>query len=314
MCLYDAAEPPEPRVFVRGNPSRPGDSVPRRFPTVLGGKPFPHGSGRRDLASAITDDANPLTARVLANRVWMYHFGDPLVESPSDFGLRTPKPVQADLLDHLATSLRIGGWSLKALHREIVRSNAYRQTSADRPGCHGTDPENKLYWRAHPRRLEFEAMRDAMLFVSGRLDTSMFGRPVDVANDPANRRRTVYGLVDRQSLPGSYRAFDFASPDASAERRPQTTVPQQALFGLNSPFVTEQAKAVAARPEVAGSNDPAAKVFALYALILQRPPDPDEVKLGVAFAAAPPDPATKLGPWERFAQVLLLANEFLFVD
>lgn len=314
MCLYDSTELPKPRVFVRGNPARPSDLVPRRFPSILGGTEFPHGSGRRDLADAITEPNNPLTARVLANRVWMHHFGEPLVDTPSDFGIRTPKPVQAELLDYLASSLRTHGWSLKHLHREIVRSNAYRQVSADRPDARKADPENRLVWRANPWRLEFEVMRDSMLFVSGRLDTAMFGRPVDVANDPTNRRRTVYGLVDRQSLPGSFRAFDFASPDQSAERRPRTTVPQQALFGLNSPFVLEQAKALAARPEVAGSIDPAAKVFALYTLILQRVPDPDEVKLGVAFAAAVPDPASKLGPWERFAQVLLLTNEFLFVD
>jgi hypothetical protein len=317
LCLYDALEMPVNRVFVRGNSSRPGAIVPRRFLTILGGKdsaPFTHGSGRLDLARAIVDPNNPLTARVIANRVWMHHFGEPLVDTPSDFGVRTSRPVQSELLDHLASTLRSGGWSLKKLQREIVLSNTYRQASADRPDAHRLDPENRLLWRANPRRLDFESMRDAMLAVSGRLDPAMFGRPVDVAGDPLNRRRTIYGIVDRQNLPTVYRAFDFASPDLSAERRTQTTVPQQALFGLNSQFVAEQAKALAARPEVAGTADPAAKVFALYVLVLQRMPTAEEVRLGVAFAQAARDPKSKLGPWEQWAQVLLLTNEFLFLD
>ncbi len=316
MCLFDSPESSEPRVFIRGNPSRPGPSIARRNLTILGGSSFGPGSGRLDLAKAIVDPSNPLTARVFVNRVWMHHFGEPLVDAPSDFGVRTAKPMQAALLDHLSANFMAGGWSIKKLHREIVLSNAYRQASTDRPDARKQDPENRLVWHANRRRLDFEAMRDAMLSVSGRIDNQLYGRPSDAANDPNHRRRTVYGNVDRQSLPGIFRAFDFASPDQSAERRTFTTVPQQALFALNSPFVTVQARAIAARPEVTSPTDPAGKAKALYRLVLQREPTVNEIKLAIEFAAAASTEPTKsqLGPWEQWAQVLLLTNEFVFVD
>lgn len=316
MCLQDLHTPSEPRIFVRGNPSRPGEMVARRNLSVLGSQPFGPGSGRLDLARTIVDPKNPLTARVFVNRVWMHHLGEPLVSSPSDFGVRTAAPVHQALLDHLAFDFVKQGWSIKKLHREIVLSSAYRQSSADREDARGKDPENRLLWRANRRRLDFESMRDAMLAVSGRLDDKLYGRPVEIANDASQRRRTVYGMVDRQSLPGVFRAFDFASPDASAERRNFTTVPQQALFAMNSPFVATQAKALAARPEVAAAPDPEAKVRTLHRLALQRNPTTDEIQLALNFVAAANKDATKsqLGPWEQWAQVLLLTNEFLFVD
>jgi hypothetical protein len=199
------------------------------------------------------------------------------------------------------------------------------------------------------KRLDLEAMRDSLLALSGRLERRIGGRPVDVAGDPLCRRRTVYGLVDRQSLPGLYRSFDFASPDQSADRRPRTTVPQQALFGLNAPFMVEQAHALAYRPEVMGEADPARRVSALYRLILCRAPSAGEVRLALDFLDAaqksqdareeglsPSSPTprprnegegelrpllrlkpgwtTNLGPWGQYAQVLLLTNELLFLD
>src|SRR5262249_31790335 len=154
--------------------------------------------------------------------------GEPMVSTPSDFGTRSTPPSHPELLDHLAGRLKDEGWSLKALHRQIVLSRTYRQSGFDRPERRKVDPENRLLWRFPRHRLDLEAMRDAMLFVAGRLDGRMGGRPVDVAGDAGNRRRTIYGMVDRQSLPTTFRAFDFASPDQSAERRPRTTVPQQA--------------------------------------------------------------------------------------
>jgi hypothetical protein len=142
---------------------------------------------------------------------------------------------------------------------------------------------------------------------------------VDVVNDAQNRRRTVYGLVDRQGLPGLFRAFDFANPDQSAERRPQTTVPQQALFGMNAPFVLEQARALAARPEIAGAANPPQRVAALYRLVLGRKPNADEVRLALDFVAAAEQARqqpqkSQLDPWQEYAQVLLLTNEMMFVD
>ncbi|AMV37745.1 PSD1 and planctomycete cytochrome C domain-containing protein [Planctomyces sp. SH-PL62] len=319
MVLVDADEPYTPRIFVRGNPAQPGDVVPRRFLRVLAGdeaKPFANGGGRLDLANAIADPANPLTGRVIVNRVWMHHFGEPLVSTPSDFGERSNPPSHPELLDDLAARFVEEGWSLKNLHRLIVLSATYRQASADRPDCRKVDPENKLIWRANRRRLDFEAMRDTLLFVSGRLDATMHGKPVDVANDPRNARRTVYGLVDRQSLPAVFRAFDFASPDASAERRPLTTVPQQALFGMNAPLVVEQARALADRPDVGGATAPPEAIQALYRLILARPAEPDEVETAARFLrslADEPDGST-LAPRAQLAQVLLITNEMMFVD
>jgi hypothetical protein len=336
MVLVDAEEVHDPRLFVRGDPSRPGARVPRQFLRVVAGekrRPFTTGSGRLDLARAITDPGNPLTARVLVNRVWMHHFGEPLVDSPSDFGLRTPPPTHPELLDWLAcefvgqafqpdsSAVRQAGkpdlrWSLKKLHRTLLLSAAYRQASFDRPECRRVDPDNRLLWRMNRRRLDFEAMRDTLLAVAGRLDRRMYGRPVDVAGDQGNARRTVYGLVDRQSLPGVFRAFDFASPDTSSERRPRTTVPQQALFGMNSPFVLHQARALAGRPDVAGETEPARRVAALYRLVLTRPPAPAEVGLALEFvtSATKGRDKSRLDPWQQFAQVLLLTNELMFVD
>jgi len=318
MALQDADDLTDPRIFVRGNPSQPGERIPRRFLQVLAGddpRPFTHGAGRLDLAQAIADPKNPLTARVIVNRVWMRHFGEPLVSTPSDFGTRSNPPSHPELLDDLAARFMEGGWSIKNLHRTILLSSAYQQSSRDRPECREVDPENQLLWRANRRRLDFEAMRDTLLLVSGRLDSRMFGRPVDVAGDPVNARRTVYGLVDRQSLPAVYRAFDFANPDSSSERRPLTTVPQQALFGMNAPMVVEQARALAARPEIAGESDPEAKIQNLYHLVLSREAEPEELALAQNFLDAPaePEPPTldRLG---QLAQILLITNELMFLD
>ena len=179
------------------------------------------------------------------------------------------------------------------------------------------DPENKFLSRYARRRLDLEAMRDTLLFISGRLDLTMGGRPVDVAGDPLNGRRTVYGLVDRQNLPALFRSFDFAVPDQCVERRPRTTVPQQALFALNSPFVMEQTRALVAQPGIAGEPNPARRVEALFRRVLGREPTKSETAAAERFVAAAqaetqlPDGLT---PWEQFAQILLATNELVFVD
>jgi hypothetical protein len=331
-------------VLKRGNATNPGEEVPRRFLDIISGdkrETFHEGSGRLEMAKLIASRDNPLTARVMVNRVWQHHFGRGIVTTPSDFGTRSTPPSHPELLDDLAARLRDEGWSLKALHRLIVLSRTYRQSSFDRPGCRKVDPENRLLWHYPRRRLDLESMRDAMLFVAGRLDGRMGGRSVDVAGDPANRRRTVYGLVDRQSLPTFFRAFDFASPDQSAERRPRTTVPQQALYSMNAPFVIEQARALAARSEVAGASTTEGRIAAIYRAALGRMPTAVERRVATLFLAPSdrrteppptgrradssvgggsgprPDPARASGTlsrWEQFAQVLLMTNEFLFVD
>jgi hypothetical protein len=200
----------------------------------------------------------------------------------------------------------------------ILLSRTYQQASHDRPECRKVDPENKLLWRSQRRRLDFESMRDTLLFISGRLDKAPGGRPVDIVGDAKNVRRTMYGLVDRQTLPGLYRTFDFPVPDGSIERRPSTTVPQQALFGLNSPFMLEQAKALVARPELDKATTPEDKIKALHRLVLQRDPDVEETDLALRFLAQTKmdhkGPMPPLTPWQQYAQVLLLTNELMFVD
>jgi hypothetical protein len=321
MVVRDKPAPTEPVVFVRGNPGRRGDPVPRRFLEVIAGKerqPFAKdASGRLDLAKAIADPTNPLTARVIVNRVWQHHFGEGLVRTPSDFGTRAEPPTHPALLDWLAADFVEGGWSVKRLHRAILLSAAYQQSSLDRstdePRLAEVDPTNRLLWRMNPRRLEFESMRDATLAVAGRLDPVLGGRPVDLfgADSP---RRTVYGFVNRNDLPGVWRSFDFPSPDVSIAERPETTVPQQTLFGMNSPFVVGQAKALAARPEVARAATPKEKVAALYRTALQRDPTDAELRDATAFLSGEPMSGSHLSRTEQFAQVLLLTNEFLFID
>ena len=321
MVLRDKQNPVEPVVFIRGNPGRRGDQVPRRFLEVIAGKERPtfskDASGRLDLAKSITDPSNPLTARVIVNRVWQHHFGEGIVRTPSDFGTRADPPTHPELLDWLASEFIAHGWSLKWLHREMLLSASYQQASVDRsakdPRIASIDPINTLLWRMNPHRLEFEAMRDATLAVAGRLDPALGGRPINLF-DADSPRRTVYGYVNRNDLPGVWRSFDFPSPDGSVAERPETTVPQQALFAMNSPFVINQAKSLAGRAEVAAANSPAEKVTVLYQLALQREPTSEERETAVHFLDQPKAEGAELDRVQQLAQVLLLTNEFVFVD
>jgi hypothetical protein len=318
MVLMDAGPPMTPHVFLRGNPSSPGPAVPRQFLNVLSKesrRPFKDGSGRLELARAIASKDNPLTARVLVNRLWLHHFGTSLVNTPSDFGLRSEPPANPELLDYLAWRFMEGGWSIKKMHRLIMLSCVYQQSSADNPACAKVDPENRLWWRFQRRRLDLEALRDSLLAVSGKLDRKMGGAAVDILEAPFSGRRTVYGFIDRQNLPGLFRTFDFASPDATSPQRYQTTVPQQALFLLNSPFILKQTRSLLDRPEVTGQTTNQAKIQMMHRLVYGRSADAEEVRLGERFlAAAEPPGANGLTAWERYGQVLLLANEFVFVD
>jgi hypothetical protein len=310
--LLDLPTPYQPYVFLRGNPNNRGESVRRQFLDFLAGpnaRPFQHGSGRLELARAIVDRQNPLTARVLVNRVWLHHFGKGLVGTPSDFGLRSEPPTHPELLDHLATTFMDNGWSIKKLHRLLVLSAAYQQSSADRPDARRVDPENALLWRMNRCRLDFEATRDALLSVTGRLDRTIGGPPLkDILGGAP--RRTVYGLVDRLQVPGLYRAFDFPSPDTSSPQRDSTTIPQQALFLMNNPFVIASAQQLVQLPEIAAEKDCGRRVEHLYRRLYGRAPTADEVNLAEAFTGGGVDSIR----WARYAQGLLMANEFVFVD
>lgn len=309
MVLEDA-EPFQPYVFLRGNPSQRGPSVPRQFLEVLSGparKPFTDGSGRLELAKAIASPQNPLTARVWVNRVWAYHFGQGLVTTPSDFGVRTPPPSHPELLDWLTRRFIDSGWSTKQLHRLIVLSRTYQQASVGPLA----DPDNRLLSRQNRQRLDFESLRDAMLRVSGALDPSIGGRSVDIFKAPYTKRRSVYAFIDRQNVPSPFRSFDVASPDQHVPMRYQTTVPQQALFLMNHPFVAEMAKALAARTANVSAMDD--RLDALYRHALARSPRTEEREAARQFLEAT-EQAPGFGPWEQLAQVLLISNEFAFVD
>lgn len=317
MAMADKARPHNSPVFLRGNPGTKGPEVPRRFLEVLSTEtpvPFTNGSGRLELARAIANPANPLTARVFVNRVWLHHFGAGLVSTPGDFGVRTEVPVQRELLDHLAATFMENGWSLKKLHRVIVLSATYQQSSDASARNLAADPENHYLHHMNRRRLDFESLRDTLLAVSGRLDLQIGGLPVDLGAEPAPTRRTVYALIDRQNLPGVFRTFDFANPDVSNQGRFYTTVPQQALALMNSPFVREQAEHLVQRAEVTRANDNQGKIQALYQLIWQRTPEKAELRLGEQFLGNQTTKSKAQPPWAKYAQALLLSNELMFLD
>lgn len=321
MALVDRENPVEPVVFVRGQASRPGKAVPRRFLGFISDgerEPFENGSGRLEMAEAIADPENPLTARVWVNRVWGRYFGAPLVQTPSDFGLRAPEPEHSELLDYLAVYLQENDGSLKRLSRLIVTSAAYRQSSVREDGGYlEADPENRYLWKMSRKRLEFEPMRDQMLAISGELDLRQGGRPVEITEPPFSNRRSVYGFIERQNLPALFRTFDFASPDTTSPKRFVTTVPQQALYMMNSPWAINRAKGLAQRVP-AGSERVA--IERLYQLVLSREPSAEEIRRSEAFLdgfdalSEPADGEASLSAIETLAQALLISNEALFVD
>ncbi len=299
MAVEDVPHPVPAHVFLRGNPNNPGALAPPRFLSALGGddeKVFREGSGRLELARAIIDPENPLTVRVIVNRVWMHHFGSGLVRTPSDFGFRGDPPTHPELLDYLAVKFVQDGWSLKKLHRLIMMSAAYRQSSADNEAARATDPDNLLLWRVNRRRLEIESVRDAMLAAGGRLDLTAGGIPFSLSAEPSTPRRSVYGFIERGRVPAMLAAFDFASPDQHAPMRFVTTVPQQSLFFLNSPFVVENVRHLISRPEIVKVSDPSLRIRELYRAVLGRDPEKWEVESGLRFVSAERDDAPAVVP------------------
>jgi hypothetical protein len=314
MVLVDTPTPIEPVIFRRGNPSNRGERVPRRFLGFLSGEKrqaFTKGSGRLELAQAIASKDNPLTARVMVNRLWMHHFGRGIVATPGDFGLRWSPPSHPELLDWLAGEFVRSGWSIKHVHRRIVTSAAYRQASAIHGKGRASDPDNVLLWRMNRQRLDLEGLRDALLAVAGQLDRRIGGPSVSDGLSPGMRRRTVYSFVDRLNVPGLFRTFDFPSPDATSPARDATTVPQQALFLMNSPFVLHQARSLAARPDVTAPSRLEDRIRRLYRILYGRNPDSEEIQLGRAYLDESKGGAQT---WKRYVQALLLGNEFVFVD
>jgi Protein of unknown function (DUF1553) len=248
---------------------------------------------------------------VIVNRVWKHHFGTGLVETPSDFGSQGARPSHPQLLDDLTARFMANGWSIKWLHREILLSATYQQTSADDPRKHTVDPDNRWLWRMNRRRLEVEVWRDAMLAVAGNLSLERGGAPQELS-DPKNRRRTLYGTVKRRELNDLLRLNDFPDPTAHSAGRVPTTTPLQQLFVLNGPFIQRQAAALAQRLKVEVGEGIDARVRRAYLLLYGRPATEAQVKLAVEYLAAGDGSRDAL--WEQYAQVLLGSNEFLFID
>jgi cytochrome c553 len=325
-------------LAIRGNLLRPGPEAPRRFLRIVAGDDpprFTQGSGRRELAAAITSPTNPLTWRVAVNRVWQQHFGFGLVRTPSNFGTLGEKPSHPELLDWLADRFAKGSgargqgraadsdshpsplsphpYSLKNLHRSIVLSATYRQDSASRDSAFAVDGDNRLLWRMHPRRLDVEAWRDSLLSATGELDLKVGGPPIDDIAQSA--RRTLYASVsrngDRFASDTFLRMFDFPVPRATSEGRTSSVVPQQSLFLMNSPFMVARARALAARLQREAATD-ADRIDRAYLLLYGRRPTADERTLGTEFLQTPSSSQERLTSWQQYAQVLLSASETMY--
>jgi hypothetical protein len=321
-------------IQIRGNPANPGAVVSRRFLSVLSAvnppPTFRNGSGRLELANAILNEGAPLSARVAVNRIWQHHFGRGLVATPSNFGSQGERPTHPELLDDLTVRFTQNGWSVKRLHRDMMLSAAYRQSSTDdlrllteepdhpstnppeASGPRAIDPGNRWLWRMNRRRLEIEAWRDAMLVVSGNLDARM-GGPSSELSDVNHRRRTIYGTVHRRELDQMLGMHDFPDPNSHSPVRQSTTTPLQQLFVLNSPFMTQQSGALATR--LTASNEAETRVHDAYQLLYARDPTNVEVRLAMEFlTSGNPEKRTPEQRWQQYFQVLLGGNEFLFID
>lgn len=309
-ALADKEQPTNEHVHIRGSKDHLGDEVQRRFLQVLcegEPAPFESGSGRLELARAIASQSNPLTARVMANRIWMHHFGRGIVNTPSNFGMMGERPTHPKLLDYLASRFVESGWSVKALQREILLTDVYRRSSRDVSANSEIDPENRLLWRANRRRLDAESLLDSVLALSGRLSTEWGGppRPWDIEG---KQGRTVYRFVSRRRLDVRLGLFDFPNPNRTSPQRFGTNTPLQGLFFLNSDLLMEQAVALAERLEADVGRDMDARIRRGYRLVFGRDPTGKELALTRRFAVNADD------SWSRLAQTWLISNEFLYVN
>lgn len=303
QTIQDIKAPHDIRLAIRGDANNRGDVVPRQLPSILeDGTPnhFTKGSGRLELAEGIADPANPLTARVMVNRIWLHHFGRGIVETPSNLGNNGARPSNQELLDYLAARFVENGWSVKAIHREIMLSATYQRSSENIAANQAVDPDNRLLWRANWQRMDAETLRDSLLYVAGDLDLQAGGPPAPL-NDKF-RRRTVYGAVSRRKLDSMLALFDFPNPNNTSEQRVVTNVPLQRLFMMNSVFVEQQAAGLTKRL----TGDDNERMRQAYRILYGRPPSPEEARLGLAFV--------RKSNWNEYARVLLNSNEFEWVN
>ncbi len=303
-------KPHDLSVMIRGDVNKTGPVAERAFLSVLspdGKVRFDRGSGREQLADAIVDRSNPLTARVIVNRVWTELIGQPLVRTPSNFGRLGETPTHPELLDDLAVRFMDNGWSLKWLQREIVLSSTYAQSSQIDVSKSSIDPQNRLLWRMPRRRLSVEAYRDAVLAVAGRLDHQV-GGPSLKPDDPQSHRRTLYSEISRMDLNPMLARFDFPDPNAHSPKRFETTTPLQKLFLLNSPFLVHQSEALAQKLASHGGSR-RSRIEHAYTLLFGRQPTEQECLLGESFVDRGGEE-----DWEQYAQALLISNEMFMID
>ena len=301
-------------LYERGDVENPGPLVPRGYLQVLSkGEPlkFTQGSGRKELAQMIAERSNPLTARVMVNRLWDQFFGKPLARTTSNFGHMGDLPTHPELLDDLASRFMASRWSIKGLVREMVLSATYRQSSMGSAANEQLDQANTNYWRMERRRMNIEQFRDSVLAVAGSLD-AVGGKSADV-NDADNHRRTVYAKVSRRELNKTLMLFDYPDANVHAARRSTSITPTQKLFVMNSPFILAQAKALAARLQRMKGTDDEARIRFAYELLFAREPQGEELTLAKEFITqTAPNPT--LSPWDQFVQALLTTNEMMYVD
>lgn len=306
-------KPTDLNVQIRGDVKNKGELVQRAFPQIFfpePAAPFTQGSGRLELADQIVRRDNPLTARVIVNRVWALLFGQPIVGTPSNFGILGEPPTHPELLDDLSVRFMENGWSIKWLCREILLSTTWRQSSDLHPAGQSADPANRLIWRMNRRRLDVESWRDSILLATGQLDRSVGGKSID-PTQPEESRRTVYSKVSRLDLNPMLALFDFPDPNVHSGRRVETTTPLQKMFVLNSPFMVHQAEALADRCMAAADSDPKRVEWA-HRTLFGRTPTVEELELAIQFLEtqdAEPDSG-----WTQYAQVLLASNELLMID
>jgi len=328
-------KPANARIHRRGEPGDLGDEVPRGFLAALGGGSIaePRGSGRLELADWLASPSNPLTARVMVNRIWLHHFGKGIVPTPNDFGRQGSPPSHAELLDWLASRFIEDGWSVKAMHRRILKSRTYHMSSADHAANRAIDPAGDYLWRFRRMRLDAESLRDAMLAVSGELDRSM-GGPHPFPPEKTwkftqhnqfsarydTNRRSVYLMTPRLQRHPFLALFDGPDPNASTGQRSESTTPIQALFAMNDPFVRERAAAFSRRILESGSSDEE-RIRAAFRMGLSRDPEAGEIEDVKAALAAFSERSGSGDPrleeraaLESVARVILESNEFFYVD
>ncbi len=289
-------------VLIRGEAQNKGPVVPRHFLEILSGSKrpdFKDGSGRLELAEAIADPKNPLTARVLVNRIWQQHFGAGFVSTPDDLGNMSSPPTHPELLDYLASRFVEDGWSIKKLHRLIVLSSVYQESGNVNLNYADIDPDNHLLWRYNLRQLDFEEVHDSLLAIAGTLDLKMGGKSIPIGSEDFATRRAVYTYIDRRNPAEILTQFDFPNPSVPTGKRYQTIVPQQSLLMMNSPLVIETARRLTHRPDFLQLTSDEARVASLYLAVFQRPPTSEEIKLSLNYVEANPGGTSSEAPNAR---------------